>query len=73
MLCRHLLEFDQLDHVLNLATSPEDYLSIVRGKTAGPFRLDVMQQRTCSWIVRRKSTRSQEVRHGTWYCFPIGR
>ena len=23
-------EFDQLDHVLNLATSPEDYLSIVR-------------------------------------------
>ena len=30
-------EFDQLDHVLNLATSPEDYLSIVRGKTAGPF------------------------------------
>ena len=30
-------EFDQLDHVLNLATSPEDYLSIVKGKTAGPF------------------------------------
>ena len=30
-------EFDQLDHVLNLATSHEDYLSIVRGKTAGPF------------------------------------
>ena len=30
-------EFHQLDHVLNLATSPEDYLSIVRGKTAGPF------------------------------------
>ncbi|MBT6254572.1 MAG: polyprenyl synthetase family protein, partial [Euryarchaeota archaeon] len=30
-------EFDQLDHVLNLTTSPEDYLSIVRGKTAGPF------------------------------------
>ena len=29
-------EFHQLDHVLNLATSPEDYLSIVRGKTAGP-------------------------------------
>lgn len=30
-------EFLQLDHVMNLATSPEDYLSIVRGKTAGPF------------------------------------
>lgn len=30
-------EFDQLDHVLDLTTSPEDYLSIVRGKTAGPF------------------------------------
>ena len=30
-------EYHQLDHVLNLATSPEDYLSIVRGKTAGPF------------------------------------
>tara|TARA_B100001093_G_scaffold169000_2_gene161698 strand:+ start:27021 stop:28004 length:984 start_codon:yes stop_codon:yes gene_type:complete len=30
-------EFEQLDHVLNLTTSPEDYLSIVRGKTAGPF------------------------------------
>ena len=30
-------EFHQLDHVLNLATSPEDYLAIVRGKTAGPF------------------------------------
>ena len=30
-------EFHQLDHVLNLATSPEDYLSIVMGKTAGPF------------------------------------
>ncbi len=30
-------EYDQLDHVLNLATSPEDYLSIVKGKTAGPF------------------------------------
>ncbi len=30
-------EFMQIDHVLNLATSPEDYLEIVRGKTAGPF------------------------------------
>lgn len=30
-------EFHQLDHVLNLATTPEDYLSIVKGKTAGPF------------------------------------
>ena len=30
-------EYHQLDHVLNLATSPEDYLSIVKGKTAGPF------------------------------------
>jgi len=30
-------EFMQIDHVLNLATSPEDYLQIVRGKTAGPF------------------------------------
>ena len=32
-----IAEFHQLDHVLNLATSPEDYLAIVRGKTAGPF------------------------------------
>jgi geranylgeranyl pyrophosphate synthase len=30
-------EFHQLDHVLNLATTPEDYFSIVKGKTAGPF------------------------------------
>ena len=30
-------EFMQLDHVLDLSTSPEDYLKIVRGKTAGPF------------------------------------
>ncbi|HJM55079.1 MAG TPA: polyprenyl synthetase family protein [Poseidonia sp.] len=30
-------EYHQLDHVLNLATTPEDYLDIVRGKTAGPF------------------------------------
>ena len=30
-------EFMQIDHVLNLATSPEDYLEIVKGKTAGPF------------------------------------
>jgi octaprenyl-diphosphate synthase len=30
-------EFSQLDHVLDLSTSPEDYLQIVRGKTAGPF------------------------------------
>lgn len=32
-----IAEFHQLDHVLNLATTPEDYLDIVRGKTAGPF------------------------------------
>ena len=30
-------EFSQIDHVLDLSTSPEDYLEIVRGKTAGPF------------------------------------
>lgn len=30
-------EFEQLDHILDLKTSPEDYLQIVRGKTAGPF------------------------------------
>ena len=30
-------EFEQLDHVLDLTTSPEDYLRIVKGKTAGPF------------------------------------
>jgi len=30
-------EFSQLDHVLDLSTSPEDYLQIVKGKTAGPF------------------------------------
>ena len=31
-------EFSQLDHVMDLGTSPENYLDIVRGKTAGPFR-----------------------------------
>jgi len=30
-------EYSQLDHVLDLSTSPEDYLDIVKGKTAGPF------------------------------------
>ena len=30
-------EFTQLDHVLDLSTAPEDYLEIVKGKTAGPF------------------------------------
>lgn len=30
-------EYSQLDHVLDLATSPEDYLEIIAGKTAGPF------------------------------------
>lgn len=30
-------EFLQLDRVMDLKTSPEDYLSIVLGKTAGPF------------------------------------
>jgi len=30
-------EFSQLDHILDLSTSPEDYLEIVSGKTAGPF------------------------------------
>ena len=30
-------EFTQIDHILDLSTSPEDYLEIVRGKTAGPF------------------------------------
>jgi octaprenyl-diphosphate synthase len=30
-------EFLQLDRVMDLKTSPEDYLSIVIGKTAGPF------------------------------------
>ena len=30
-------EFKQLDHILDLSTSPEDYLQIVKGKTAGPF------------------------------------
>ncbi len=30
-------EFLQLDHIDDLTTSPEDYLDIVRGKTAGPF------------------------------------
>ncbi|RJV02285.1 MAG: polyprenyl synthetase family protein [Candidatus Poseidoniales archaeon] len=30
-------EFKQLDHIDDLTTSPEDYLDIVRGKTAGPF------------------------------------
>ncbi len=30
-------EFSQIDHIQNLKTSPEDYLKIVKGKTAGPF------------------------------------
>lgn len=30
-------EFTQIDHILDLSTSPEDYLEIVEGKTAGPF------------------------------------
>jgi len=30
-------EIKQLNHVNNLATTPEDYYSIIRGKTAGPF------------------------------------
>ena len=30
-------EFSQIDHVNNLRTTPEDYLNIVKGKTAGPF------------------------------------
>ncbi len=30
-------EFTQIDHILDMATSPEDYLDIVSGKTAGPF------------------------------------
>lgn len=30
-------EIKQLNHVNNLATSPEDYYSIISGKTAGPF------------------------------------
>ena len=30
-------EFSQIDHIQNLKTSPEDYINIVKGKTAGPF------------------------------------
>jgi len=30
-------EFTQIDHILDLSTTPEDYLEIVKGKTAGPF------------------------------------
>ena len=30
-------EFSQIEHINNLKTTPEDYLDIVRGKTAGPF------------------------------------
>ena len=30
-------EFTQIDHILDLSTKPEDYLEIVKGKTAGPF------------------------------------
>ena len=30
-------ELKQLDHINDLATKPDDYYSIVRGKTAGPF------------------------------------
>ncbi len=30
-------EFAQIDHIQNLKTTPEDYLHIVKGKTAGPF------------------------------------
>lgn len=30
-------ELKQLDHILDLSTTPDDYFQIVRGKTAGPF------------------------------------
>jgi geranylgeranyl pyrophosphate synthase len=30
-------EFSQIEHINNLRTTPEDYLNIVKGKTAGPF------------------------------------
>ena len=30
-------EFKQINHVMDLTTSPDDYLTIVEGKTAGPF------------------------------------
>lgn len=30
-------EFKQINHVMDLTTSPDDYLAIVKGKTAGPF------------------------------------
>jgi octaprenyl-diphosphate synthase len=30
-------EFKQINHVMDLTTSPDDYLTIVKGKTAGPF------------------------------------
>ena len=30
-------EFSQIEHIQNLKTTPEDYLHIVKGKTAGPF------------------------------------
>jgi len=30
-------EFSQIEHIQNLKTSPEDYINIVKGKTAGPF------------------------------------
>jgi geranylgeranyl pyrophosphate synthase len=30
-------EFHQLDHIMDLTTTPEDYLEVVKGKTAGPF------------------------------------
>lgn len=32
-------EIKQIDHIMDLTTSPEDYYEIVQGKTAGPFRM----------------------------------
>ena len=48
-------EFKQLDHVDDLTTSPEDYLDIVRGKTAGPL-LPAANRRPC-WPDAPKSKR----------------
>ena len=38
MLCGYCsCEFQQFDHINDLATTPDDYFQIVEGKTAGPF------------------------------------
>ena len=63
-------EFHQLDHVLNLATSPEDYL-VDRTREN---RRTLRSRMPCCWPRSRShrttSLRSWSFWHGTWCCIP---